>query len=171
MNNKNKLYPKFETEGKGFFNQIKKVEHPFLQQLVDMNAAVIFMGNEFTVYGCDLVGVLLFIYDDSVELECISTDPAKRKNGQATEMMKALIEVSNRTNIPITLRTANVTGNGWQMMQHPVVALGMNKKNKIPTAKLKGFYEKFGFKVIEKVKAGYRMIYTPVIVTRREVNS
>lgn len=149
---KPKLYPKFETTPSGWYNKITKVEHPFLQKLVDMKALVILMAGEFTVYAGDLVGVLLFVHAGSVELECIAVDPDKRNKGQASNIMKALVNISNDTGIPITLRTANVSGNGWNIAQHPVIAMGMVKKGKIPVAKLKKFYEKFGFKTVQKLR-------------------
>jgi hypothetical protein len=165
-----KLYPKFEYKPFSMFGEIQSVEHPFLQEIINMKAGLCFLGKEFTVYACDLVGVLLFIYEDSIEIECISTVSEKRRTGQASEVMRALTHISDKTGIPITLRTANVTGNGYMMMQHPVIMLGMKKTNKVPTAKLKTFYEKFGFKVTEKVKSGYRMIYQPA-VTAQSKNS
>lgn len=170
MPSKTKLYPNFKTKGLSIMGELESVEHPFLQEIINMKAALCFLGGEFTVYACNLVGVLLFVYEDSIEIECISTDVKSRNQGQASEVMRALTSISNKTGIPITLRTANVTGNGYQMMQHPVIMLGMQKKGKIPPAQLKKFYEKFGFKVTEKVKLGYRMLYQPVVTIKEKIS-
>lgn len=170
MTSKTKLYPKFECKSFSMMGEIQTVDHPFLQEILNMKAALCFLGKEFTVYALNLVGVLLFVYDDSIEIECISTDVKSRNQGQASEVMRALTSISDKTGIPITLRTANVTGNGYQMMQHPVIMLGMQKKGKIPPAQLKKFYEKFGFKVTEKVKNGYRMIYQPVVTAEEKTS-
>jgi hypothetical protein len=77
--------------------------------------------------------------------------------------MKAFIEAANLSKTKITLFACNVTGNGWQMMQHMVIAHGMAKKNKIPVQKLKSWYESFGFKVVshDKKRKGWHMEYIP----------
>jgi ribosomal protein S18 acetylase RimI-like enzyme len=158
---KERRYPKFETVISGIWNSITTIDHPFLQKLIDSKAMMILMGGEFTVYAGDLVGVLLCVHDDAIHIECISTTKDNRNKGEATKVMQCLIAISKETKIPITLRTANVTGNGWNMMQHPVVMMGMEKKGKIPSGSLHKWYEKLGFQKVEKVKNGYSMIFKP----------
>lgn len=166
---KKKVYPKFETERVMMFNAIKKIDHPFLQAIVDANAVLILQQGEFTVIAeCSIL--LLFVYDDSVEIECISTFEEERRKGSATKVMTALCAFADATDTVLTLRTANVTGHGWLLPNHLAVAHGMAKKNKMPVRMLKNWYERFGFIVTKHVKGfEYNMKRVPVKYWEREM--
>lgn len=155
-------YPKFEVVNAGLFNKIIKIENRFLQKLIEMQAMVVLI-NEFTVFAGNSLTMFKVVDDDTIYLECISTPSDARNQGSATKSMQAFIEAAKETNTKITLFACNVTGNGWAMMQHMVIATGMVKKNKIPVAKLKGWYEKFGFKAIrhDEKRKGWHMEYVP----------
>lgn len=155
-------YPKFETVNAGMFNAISKIENRFLQKLVEMKAMVVFI-NEFTVFADSSLVMLKVVDDDTIYLECISTPADARRQGSATRVMQAFIEAAEQTNTKITLFACNVTGNGWDIGQHMVISHGMVKKNKIPVQKLKGWYEKFGFKVTSKDerRKGWHMEFIP----------
>jgi hypothetical protein len=155
-------YPKFETKNAGMFNAITTIENRFLQEVVNMKAMVCFI-SEFTIFAESSLAMFKVVDDDTIYLECISTPASARKQGSATKVMKAFIEAANLSKTKITLFACNVTGNGWQMMQHMVIAHGMAKKNKIPVQKLKSWYESFGFKVVshDKKRKGWHMEYIP----------
>jgi len=154
--------PHFETKSDGMFHKITKIENRFLQKLVDMQATVIYM-QEFTVFAYQSLLMFKIKDDDTILLECISTPENLRRQGSASKVMEALIEAANETSTKIELFACNVTGNGWNMMQHMVISHGMAKKDKIPVNKLKGWYEKFGFTVVEhnKKRKGWSMEYLP----------
>lgn len=155
-------YPKFETVNAGMFNKITKIENRFLQKLIEMQATVVLI-NEYTVFAYNSLAMFKVVDDDTIYLECISTPADARKQGSATKVMQAFVEAAKQTNTKITLFACNVTGNGWNMMQHMVIATGMVKKDKIPVAKLKGWYEKFGFKATSKDEKhkGWHMEFIP----------
>lgn len=157
------IYPKYETENRGFVNAITKIEHPFLQGLVNLGGTL-FLEGEFTLMGFDTMVMFKVVDENTVYLECISTPYDKRNQGSATKLMKAIMYVAKETNTRINLFACNVTGNGFNMMQHMVIACGMNKKNKIPVNKLKGWYEKFGFELVkhDKLRKGWEMTYNPL---------
>jgi len=156
------VFPKFETENIGFFNKIIKIEHPFLQGLVDVGGTL-FLEREFTLMGFESMVLFKVIDQNTVVLECISTYVENRNQGSATKLMNIIIEVAKNTNTQINLFACNVTGNGFNMMQQMVIACGMHKKNKIPVNKLKGWYEKFGFTLIQhdKKRKGWEMTFKP----------
>ena len=164
-NKSDRLYPNAEfTEG--WICYVVKIDNPFLQKLVDMKAALNLTQGEWTLYA-DKSMVMFHVYDGFINLECISTPVEERGKGSATKVMQAIIHAANETGTEIRLRACNVTGHGWSgLMNHIVVATGMVKKNKIPTAKLQKWYEKFGFvKVADAIhkgkKAGVNMVYLP----------
>jgi ribosomal protein S18 acetylase RimI-like enzyme len=108
------------------------------------------------------VQVLFEIKEESMHLECISTYSEDRKKGHGSEIMNIAIELADETNTTVTLQVANVTGNGYNMGQHPVIGAGMNKKDKILTSALPRWYAKFGFTKSPSYTQKKRdMIYTP----------
>lgn len=158
---KPRLVPKYEANSTGLFNAITKIDHPFLQALVDVKAILIHERNYFTMFAEESL-VQFFIHRDSVTLECISTPIDCRGKGSATKVMQAIVEAAKETNTVIELRTANVSfGLGGISFSSLTVAHGAQKKNKIPVAKLPAFYEKFGFVKTGKVKSGYTMEFKP----------
>lgn len=164
-----KIYPSFTTEHRMMFNAIKKIDHPFLQKIVDAEAILVLLQGEFTVIADSSI-LLLFVYEDSVEIECISTYEEERKKGSATRVMQALCSFADDTDTVITLRTANVTGHGWLIPNHLAVAHGMMKKNKMPVRMLKKWYERFGFFATKHIKGfEYNMKRVPVKQWEREM--
>jgi GNAT superfamily N-acetyltransferase len=157
------IYPKFETTNKGFVNQITKIDNPFLQGLVDIGGTL-FLEGELTLMGWDTLIMFKVIDQQTILLECISTYPDKRNQGSATKVMNAIMAIAKDTNTRINLFACNVTGNGFNMGQQMVINVGMVKTNKIPVNQLKGWYEKFGFKLIQhdKKRKGWEMTYDPL---------
>lgn len=161
-----KLFPDAEWKFHPLLSSATKVNHPFLQALVDIHAHVGIMMGDWTVLAYESL-ILLHVYRDFINLECIATPEEFRGRGSAGKCMKALVMVSDETGIPIRLRACNVTGGGWNMLpQHPVIAAGMKKKGKMPVRKLPEWYKKFGFELVANVyyqgKAhGYNMQYIP----------
>jgi N-acetylglutamate synthase-like GNAT family acetyltransferase len=157
------IYPKFETENRGFVNAIVKIDNPFLQGLVDIGGTL-FLEREFTLMGWDTLVMFKVVDDKTIVLECISTPYDKRNQGSATKVLNAIMAIAKDTETTINLFACNVTGNGFNMMQQMVIAVGMVKTNKIPVSKLKGWYEKFGFKLVkhDKVRKGWEMTYNPL---------
>lgn len=158
-----KYYPDGEFEAQGMFMTMIKCEHPFIQKLIDIKAMVFYQQGEITVIA--LNGMMLIkIYKDEIYLECVSVPEEFRQQGTGTKLMEALKHASDETNIPVTLRAANVTGMRMTgMPNHMVVQMGIPKKNKIPANKLVQWYEKLGFQKVEKVKKppSMKMIYFP----------
>ena len=111
--------------------------------------------------GHDSFVMFKVIDDDTILLECISTPSNKRNQGSATKLMTAIVAIAGDTNTQIKLFACNVMGNGFNFCQHMVIAMGMQKKNKIPVGKLKGWYQKFGFKPIlhDTKRKGWEMEY------------
>ena len=162
-----KVYPKATYKGGFLINAIETIDHPFLQGLIGLQATVGILQGEYTVLACDSL-VLLFVYETHVEIECIATVEEERGKGSATKVMNAMCQVADETGTVLKLRTANVTGNGWAMAQHTVVANGRRKKGKIPVGSLPAWYEKFGFVKVEKVlrrgrSTGWRMERFPKV--------
>ena len=157
------IYPKYETENRGFVNAITKIEHPFLQGLVDIGGTL-YLDGEFILVGWDTFVMFKVIDQETVLIECISTPSDKRNQGSATKVMKAIMAIAKDTNTRINLFACNVTGNGFNMMQHYVIGIGKVKTNKIPVNKLKGWYEKFGFELVkhDKLRKGWEMTYNPL---------
>ena len=155
------IYPDFKTKNVGFMNQIVTIENQFLQGLVNIGGVLIFEG-DFTLMGYDSFVMFKVIDDNTILLECISTPYDKRNQGSATKLLKAILHVADETKTQIKLFACNVTGNGWNMGQQMVKSMGMVKKNKIPVGKLKGWYEKFGFKPIlhDTKRKGWEMEYS-----------
>ena len=157
------IYPKYETENRGFVNAITKIEHPFLQGLVDIGGTL-YLDGEFILVGWDTFVMFKVIDQETVLIECISTPSDKRNQGSATKVMKAIMAIAKDTKTRINLFACNVTGNGFNMMQHYVIGIGKVKTNKIPVNKLKGWYEKFGFELVmhDKKRKGWEMTYNPL---------
>lgn len=157
------IYPKYETENRGFVNAITKIEHPFLQGLVDIGGTL-YLDGEFILVGWDTFVMFKVIDQETVLIECISTPSDKRNQGSATKVMKAIMAIAKDTNTRLNLFACNVTGNGFNMMQHYVIGIGKVKTNKIPVNKLKGWYEKFGFELVmhDKKRKGWEMTYNPL---------
>ncbi|MEK6829767.1 MAG: hypothetical protein AABY15_06625 [Nanoarchaeota archaeon] len=158
------LFPKFEAEPKMGFHSVTKIDNPFLQALADAGALVVVTSKEdYWVIACN--AMLLFkIREEDMHLECISVPDIHRRQGEGSKAMKIMTQLSDETGVPITLRVSNVTGNGWMMMQHPVIAMGMAKKNKIPVGSLPKWYEKFGFERTPDFSPKEKnMIYKPKI--------
>lgn len=156
------LFPEFQTQPKMGFNSVTKIDNPFLQALADAGAIVSNSSKEdWWVIACNAM-MLFKIRENDMHLECISVPDIHRRQGEGGKAMRIITQLSDETGVPITLRTSNVTGNGWQMMQHPVIAMGMAKKNKIPVGSLPKWYEKFGFvKSPDYSQKEKNMIYTP----------
>jgi len=160
-----RLYPECEWEDSFLFSQAIKSEHPFLQKLIDYKGLLTNMMGEW-VYLAYKSMVMLHVYDGFVNIECISTPHDMRGQGSGKLTMQALVQAAKETGTELRLRACNVTGNGWNMAQHPVIANGMKTKGKIPTAKLQAWYEKFGFEKVATViyrgkKQGVNMILKP----------
>lgn len=150
--------PEFEVTTKSMVNAITKIDNPYLQIMADDGMTFCHTNKSYWVLS-GLGYCLLVIEEESIHLECISVFFDERKKGNGTELMKYLMKCSDRSGIPITLRIANVIGNGWEMMQHPAIQVGMDKRNKIPVRILHKWYEKLGFTYTDKKKK--EMIYTP----------
>lgn len=150
-----RIFPDGEQIGGFMWNTFKTIDHPFLQKLIDYNAMVTYFQGEVTVLGKDSM-VLLHVNKDFVNIECISTPVEHRKQGSASYLMKAMIQAADETGTELRLRACNVTGHGpgWMIPDHIVVGHGAKKKGKIPTAKLKQWYEKLGFKTVGQVTGG-----------------
>ena len=157
------IYPKYETENRGFVNAITKIEHPFLQGLVDIGGTL-YLDGEFILVGWDTFVMFKVIDQETVLIECISTPSDKRNQGSATKVMKAIMAIAKDTKTRLNLFACNVTGNGFNIMQHYVIGNGKVKTNKIPVNKLKGWYEKFGFELVmhDKKRKGWEMTYNPL---------
>jgi len=157
-----KLQPEFTIERKSIFNCIKTIENDYLQAWIDAGAYVMFSGKEDYWIMTNHVQLLFKIQEDSMLLECISTYTDDRKKGHGSEMMKLVTEFADKTDTVVSLQVANVTGNGYMISQHPVIAAGTTKKNKIPVGSLPKWYQKFGFTKSPSYTANKRdMIYTP----------
>jgi len=159
---KQNLKPEFTTERKGMFNLITKIDNPYLQAWADAGAYVMLTGDEDFWVMTNHVQFLFKIQEDSIHLECIATYVKYRGQGKGTEMMKFAVEMADQSGTTISLQAANVTGNGYNMGQHPVIGIGMQKKGKIPVAALTHWYQKFGFVKTSGYTAKQRdMTYTP----------
>ena len=157
-----KLQPEFKTETKSIFNVIKTIENAYIQAWIDAGAWIMYSGREDYWIMTNHTHLLFKIQEDSMHLECISTHKDDRRQGHGGEMMKMVTYISDETNIPVTLQVANVTGNGYMMMQHSVIAMGQPKKDKVPVAALPKWYLKFGFtKSPSYTQKNRDMIYTP----------
>lgn len=153
--------PKFETESRNLFNVITSIDNEYLQKWVDAGAYVMSTGNEFWIM-TNFVQLLFKIHDDSMHLECISVDSKNRRKGHGSKIMQNVIMASDESGIPVSLKVANVTGNGLSVMQHNVISQGMVTKNKIPVRSLPKWYEKFGFtKSPQYTQKNKEMIYKP----------
>jgi ribosomal protein S18 acetylase RimI-like enzyme len=153
--------PEFKTERKGIFNVITEIDNAYLQAWADAGAYVMLSGGDYWIM-TNHVQLLFKIQEDSMHLECISTYVDDRKQGHGSEMMKIAAEIADETNTILSLQVANVTGNGYNMGQHPVIGSGMNKKDKIPVGSLPKWYEKFGFTKSPSYTEKKRdMIYKP----------
>lgn len=161
-----RLFPDAEWEDGMMVSSAKNIKHPFLQAIVDCKAIVTIIQGEWTVLGAKSL-ILLHVYKNFINIECISTPEEFRGKGSASKCMRMLVAVSNKTNIPLRLRASNVTGHGWNgLPQHVVIAAGMRKKGKIPVRDLPKWYEKFGFELVANVyhkgkPNGYNMQYIP----------
>jgi GNAT superfamily N-acetyltransferase len=126
---------------------------------------LIYLSGEFTFFGYSSSILFKIVDENTVHLECISTPSDNRRQGSASSLMKAIADIAENTKTKISLTACNVTGNGWMMMQHLTISHGMSKQNKIPVAKLKSWYEKFGFKPIEysKKHKGWNMEFIPSV--------
>ena len=162
-----RLYPE-RTWGKAdfLFTPVETIQHPFLQKLIDYKGLLTNVQGEWTYMGCSTY-VMFHVYDGFVNLECISTPVEERGKGSATKIMLAIVEAAKETNTEIRLRATNVTGHSWSgIMQHLVIATGINKKGKIPVGKLVKWYEKFGFTKVATCmfrgkKCGTNMVFKP----------
>lgn len=156
------LEPDFETEARSLFVVITKIDNAFLQAWIDAGAWVVYSGKEDYWIMTNHTHLLFKIHEEAMHLECISTFKDDRKQGHGSKMMKLTVECSEESGIPVTLQVANVTGNGYMMMQHNVIAMGQPKKDKIPVAALPKWYAKFGFTKSPSYTQKKRdMIYTP----------
>jgi ribosomal protein S18 acetylase RimI-like enzyme len=156
------LEPEFETERRSIFVVITTIENAFIQAWIDAGAWVIYSGKEDYWVMTNHTHLLFKIHEEAMHLECISTCKDDRKQGHGSEMMKLTVQCSEESGIPVTLQVANVTGNGYMMMQHSVIGMGMPKKDKIPVGSLPKWYEKFGFTKSPSYNQKNRdMIYTP----------
>ena len=154
------IYPKFETENRGFVNAIVKIENEFLQGLIDIGG-LLFLEGDFTLMGFDTMVLFRVLDNKVINLECISTNPDKRKQGSGTKLMNAIVKVAKETNTQINLLACNVTGGLFNTMPHMVIGQAMIKTNKIPVKKLKAWYMKFGFEPIcyDKRTNGWVMVF------------
>lgn len=162
-----RLYPtRTWGEGNLLLTPVQTIEQPFLQKLIDMGGTITNWMGEWTLF-TNNCNVMFHVYEGFINLECISTIVEKRKKGHGSVVMKAIIEAAKETNTEIRLRACNVTGGGFMTrVQHLVIAEGMKKKDKIPTAKLPTWYKKFGFiKVADVIyrekKQGINMVFNP----------
>lgn len=155
-------YPKFETTSRGLFNQITTIENRLLQKLIDLGGTL-FLEGEFTLMAYSSMVMFKVIDDNTILIECISTPTNLRRQGSGRQTMEAIVHAAKETNTHIELFACNVTGGGWMFMPQMVIAHGIQKTNKIPVAKLKGWYETFGFEVIQhdKKRKGYEMKFNP----------
>jgi ribosomal protein S18 acetylase RimI-like enzyme len=159
---KQTLKPDFTTERKGMFNIITKIDNPYLQAWADAGAYVMYTGSEDFWVMTNHVQFLFKIQEDSIHLECVATYVKSRKQGHGAEMMKFAVEMADQSGTKLSLQVANVTGNGYNMSQHTVIGIGMQKKDKIPVGSLPKWYAKFGFTKAASYTAKQRdMTYTP----------
>ena len=156
------LNPELKEERKSLFCCITTIDNSYLQAWVDAGAYVMYSGNQDYWIATNHVQLLFRIQEDSMLLECISTFVDSRKQGHGSEIMKMVTQFADETDTNISLQAANVTGNGYNIMQHPVIDAGRPRKNKIPVAALPKWYLKFGFTKSPSYTAKKKeMIYKP----------
>lgn len=165
------LMPSFEVETRNFFNAIVKIDQPFLQKLVDMGALMIAGRDYFEIFAFQSM-VMFKVRDGYVYIECLSTQSEARNQGSATKTMQAVIAAANATSTVLKLTTSNVGINNAAFAPPLTISMGTIKSNKIPVAKLKAFYEKFGFVVEKKLKQNeYEMVFTPSVTSETTAES
>jgi GNAT superfamily N-acetyltransferase len=161
-----RIYPQCEWSPNFMFLQATSSTHPYLQKLIDYKGILADYMGEITYMALNCY-VMLHVYEGFVNIECISTPVEERNKGYATKVMEALVQAAKETGTELRLRATNVTGGGWMIrVPHIVIATGIPKKGKIPTAKLPNWYKKFGFVKVADVKhmgkkAGVNMQFIP----------
>lgn len=157
----NEIVVKFEAEPGFISRRITKIEHPLLQVLADnKDGGEFHWMSGFVFLGADTMAYLK-VYPESVCIECISTVVEKRNTGSATKVMNVLIEAAKKSQTKLTLRATKVTGNGFMMLQHPVIQLGMTRKGCLPAGSLHKWYAKFGFEITKKRRGVVEMEFDP----------
>ncbi len=135
--------------------------HKFYQELQDRGAWVY---NDVIFIGGSLIAHHINKDNNNFVLDIITTPVNTRNQGHATQVMNALIDVSNKTNTPIELLVGTVRKSGFQFRGINIVgAHATQTKNKLPFRLLKNWYSKFGFEVCGKEKNRTKMIYNPKV--------
>lgn len=132
--------------------------HIFYQELENRGALiyadVIFIGGSLIAHHINKD-------NNNFVLDIITTPVELRNQGHATQVMNALIDVSNKTNTPIELIVGTVRLCGLLLKNNIVGSNATKTKNKLPFKLLKNWYSKFGFEVCGKEKGRTKMIYNP----------
>jgi len=162
FNKKFNIEPEFKTKREAMFNIITEIDNDYLQAWVDAGAYVMFTGKEDFWIMTNFGQLLFRIRENHMHLECISVHADDRRQGNGSKLMKHAVDFADETGTTLTLEVANVTGNGYNMSQHPVISAGMTKKNKIPVKDLPKWYMGFGFRKHFNYTAKKKsMIYSP----------
>ena len=156
---KKRIVPHFEVKPSIMFNAITKIDDLYLQSLVNQGATIISERDGFTVMGYSSMAHL-FIHEDCMTLECITTFVQERGKGSGTKLMNALTETADKMGVRLELRATKVSTNPLTM-SIMAINIGSQTKGKIPVGQLPKWYEKFGFEKVGKDKHGTHMVRIP----------
>lgn len=140
--------------------KLVKTEHPFLNEIIKTGAYVLWTHRELVIAAYNSY-MLIHIYEEYVELICISTEEEFRRQGSGSNCMKLLIKVADLTNTTIKIGVELMnTDATFCFPAHPIIVMGRKKKKRMTLKALKKWFEKFGFEKDNspKVASGYAMI-------------
>ena len=144
-------------ENKSIFNAIKRIEHRYLQHLVDAGAIIIPSADTYWLL-CEHGNLLFKVNeDDSVHLEVVSVNVVQRRQGNGNYLMNIVTTTADCVQLAVTLRVSVVRMPHFA--PHPALVAGAITKNKIPVRLLPNWYMKFGFKFVDRKQK--TMIYEP----------
>lgn len=120
-------------------------DHPFLQKFIEAGLMVYRMHDESTIEGY-YSAMVIQIYKDHINLECISTHEKNRRCGNGRKLMQQLIDIADETGIILRATVRAITPQVNTVIPiHPVVVQGATAKKKIPARQLPKWFKKFGF--------------------------